>query len=243
MFSLISTLGIVALLATGSVQAQSLTFLTEENPPFNYTEAGKAAGMSTAVVSEMAKRAAVTARIESGVWDTVYRRAQAERNVCLYSTAQLENRRTLFRWIGPIATNRWVLVAKGDFTGALKSDADVRKYRIGAVKTDAKGELLRSRGITNIVDADSEAQIPALFGLPKDDPRRIDLWATGSYAYRGIAEKAKLANLRIVYPLSEQPLYLACNPGTDKAAAAKLDAALATMKKDGSFAKLIPAER
>ena len=33
--------------------ADALTLLTEENPPFNYTEKGKVAGLSTEVVSEL----------------------------------------------------------------------------------------------------------------------------------------------------------------------------------------------
>lgn len=233
----------LSLASVSLAQAQSLTFLTEENPPFNFTEGGKPAGLSTAVVTEMAKRAGIEARVESGVWDAAYRRAQSEKNVCLYSTAQLENRRALFSWIGPIATNSWVLVAGPDFKAALRSDADVRKFKVGAVKTDAKAELLRARGITNIVETDSEAQIPALFALAKDDPRRIDLWVSGAYAYRDIAQKAKVSNVKIVYSLTSQPLYLACSPATDKTAVSKLNAALAGMKKDGSLAKLVPAAK
>jgi polar amino acid transport system substrate-binding protein len=217
--------------------AQGLTLLTEENPPFNYTQSGKVVGLATETIAEMAKRAGVQVSFQSGVWDTAYKRAQAEKNTCLYSTVQLENRRRLFHWVGPIASNRWVLVAKSDFAGSIKTEADARKYRIGAVKTDAKAEFLRSRAITNIVESDTEAQIPAKFNLPKDDPQRIDLWAAGLYAWKTIAGQAKVSGLKPVYEVGAQPYYLACSPLSDDASLKKLSAALETMRKDGAWGK------
>jgi len=221
--------------------AQSLTLLTEENPPFNFTQSGKLVGVSTEVVNELAKRAGVQIALESGVWDTVYKRAQSQKNTCLYSTVRLENRQKLFRWIGPISSNKWVLVAKNEFSGVIKTDADVRKYRIGAVKTDAKAEYLRSRAITNIVESDTEVQIPAKFNLGKDDPQRIDLWVAGAHAWKTIADQAKVSGLKAVHEVGAQPYYLACSPITDDAAVKKLTDALESMRKDGAWGRLLDA--
>lgn len=226
-----------AALAPLAATAQSVTFLTEENPPFNHTAGGKVVGLSTDTVAEMAKRAGLTASFQSIVWDTAYKRAQAEKNTCVYSTVQLENRKRLFHWIGPIASNRWVLVARADFNATLKSDADVRKYKVGAVKTDAKAEFLRSRAITNIVESDTEAQIPAKFALPKEDPQRIDLWVAGLHSWKTIADQAKVPNLKVVHEVGAQPFYLACSPQSDDAVLKKLDAALEAMRKDGTWGK------
>jgi polar amino acid transport system substrate-binding protein len=129
---------IALLFSVQAAQAQSITLLTEDNPPFNFAQGGKPAGMSTDVLNEMIKRAGISARFEILPWDNAYRRAQAEKDTCLYSTARIENRARLFGWIGPIATNKWVLVAKSDFAASIKTAADARKYKIGAVKTDAR---------------------------------------------------------------------------------------------------------
>ena len=226
------------MLSMGAAQAQSVTFLTEESPPFNFTRGGKPAGVSTEVVKEMIKRSGVTARFEVLVWDTAYRRAQGDKDTCLYSTARIQDRERLFRWIGPIATNKYVLVAKNDFAASIKSDADARKYKIGAVKTDVKAELLRERAITNIVESDTEAQIPAKLFLKKTDPEHIDMWVSGLYTYKLVAKKAKITGLKVVYVAREQPLFLACSPRTSGDALKKLDAALAAMRKDGSWERL-----
>jgi len=224
--------------AAGAAQAQTIAFLTEQNPPFNFAQGGKPAGISTDIVNEMNKRAGVTGRFEILPWDGAFRRAQTDKDTCLYSTARLENREKLFRWIGPIATNKWVLIARKDFTGTIKSDADARKYKIGAVKTDAKAEFLRAKAITNIFESDSEAQIPPKLFLRKDDPARIDLWVSGLYSYRTVADKARAGSVKVVHVVGEQELYVACSPRTSDSAFKKLDAAVQAMRKDGSMAKL-----
>ena len=50
------------LMLVGIAQAQQLTLLAEQNPPFNYQEGGKPAGMSTEVVNELLKRANLKAK-------------------------------------------------------------------------------------------------------------------------------------------------------------------------------------
>jgi polar amino acid transport system substrate-binding protein len=234
--------GLAVIVLSFSLQAahaQSITFLTEENPPFNFAQGGKPAGIATGVLNEMIKRAGIFARFEILPWDNAYRRAQAEKDTCLYSTARIKNRERLFLWIGPIATNKYVLVARSDFAGTIKTDADARPYRIGAVKTDAKAELLRSRAITNIVESDTEEQIPPKLFLKKEDPEHIDLWASGLYSYKAVAAKANVTGVRTVYVAGDQPLYLACSPRTTHEAFKRLQTAYESMRKDGSWGKLI----
>ena len=230
---------IALLVSLGSAQAQSITFLTEHNPPFNFAQDGKPAGISTDVVNEMIKRAGIKASFEILPWDRAYLRAQTDKETCLYSTARLENREKLFGWIGPIAANRWVLVAKDDFRGAIKTDADARKYKIGAVRSDAKVEFLRAKAITNIFESDSEAQIPSKLFLKKDDPARLDLWVSSAYAYKAVAEKAKVAGVKAVYAVGGQELYIACSPRTSGDAFKRLRAADQSMRKDGTLDRLI----
>ena len=94
---------IVLMFSVHAAHAQLITFLTEESPPFNFSQGGKPAGLATDVVNEMIKRAGISPRFEILAWDPAYRRAQADKDTCLYSTARIENRERLFGWIGPIA--------------------------------------------------------------------------------------------------------------------------------------------
>lgn len=214
-----------ALLAFAATPAAALTFVTEEAPPYNFTEGGKVTGLSTQVLQEAARRAGVPVKVEVVTWEQAYQRAQARADTCVYSTVRLENRERLFRWIGPIASNRWGLFAKTGFAVPLKTLADARGLRIGAVKNDAKVDFMRNEGASSIREADKDTDNPGRLALPKTDPNAIDLWVTGEATAKDMAAKAGVKEIKQVLVVRKQDLYLACNPRTDKETLAKLEAA------------------
>src|SRR6267142_4241875 len=192
----------------------ALTLVTEENPPFNYTEQGNVVGLSTEIVAELGKRSGIPLQIQSMPWEQGYIAVQRDKEACIYSTVRLDNREQLFSWIGPIATNRWVLIGKSDFAG-LKVVEDARKYRVGVVARDAKIEFLMSKGVTDLREVSEDGLNPPRLVLGRDDPNRIDLGATSAYGARQTVARAKVtADLRLVINLSKIPLYLACGRNT-----------------------------
>lgn len=221
--------------------AQALTLLTEENPPFNYTDQGKVVGISTEIVSELGKRSGIATQIRSMPWEKAYIAVQADKETCLYSTARLDNRERLFFWIGPIATNRWVLIGKGDFAGSVKTVEDARKYRVGVVAKDAKIEFLMSKGVTDLREVSEDSLNPPRLVLNRDDPNRIDLWATSAYGARGTAARANVKDLKLILRLHEVPLYLACGRNTSAQTVQALGRAFEQIKKDGTLKRI--AER
>ena len=104
-----------------SAPVAAVTLLTEENPPFNFTEEGRLVGMSSEIVLEAARRANLPVKTEVLPWERAYLRAQAERDTCLFSTARLENRERLFVWVGPIATNLWALFGRAAFSPTIRT--------------------------------------------------------------------------------------------------------------------------
>lgn len=226
---------IIAACATAAAPVKALVFLTEENPPFNYTAAKKPAGTATQIVVEAARRAGVTTDIRFGNWDEAYRSAQTDRDTCLYSTARLANRENLFQWVGEIGVNKWAVFGRADFAKPVKALSDLRLLRIGGVADDAKLEFLRSSAITNIREVLRDDQNPARLFLKPDDPNYIDLWVTSYYAGMQTAQRAKAGPVKLVFVVREQALWLACSPRTDKTVVKKLTDAIASMQKDGSL--------
>jgi len=217
--------------------ARALTLVTEENPPFNYTEQGKMVGLSTEVVTELGKRSGTPLQIKSMSWEKAYIAAQRDKETCIYSTARLENRERLFRWIGPIATNQWVLIGKSDFAGLAKVE-DARKYRVGVVAKDAKVEFLMSKGVTDLREVADDGLIPPRLMLKRDDPNRLDLWATGAYGARKTAARSNVKDLKLVLPLDQVPLYLACGRNTPVQSVEALGKALENAKNDGTLKRI-----
>lgn len=230
---------VIAGLFTLSQPASALKLLTEENPPLNYTENHKLTGMATEVVQEMSRRAKVPVEFEVMVWAKAYKRVQIDKETCLYSTARLENRELVFKWVGPIAVNKWGLFAKSGFSQPIKTLADVKPYRIGGVTRDAKTEYLKQNGITNIFEVDDDKLNPPKLTLDRKEPQRIDLWVTSIARTKEVAAQAKALDVKLVFVVREADSYLACNPRTSEATLKALSAALDEIKKDGTFKKIV----
>ena len=232
--ALLTLLGLV--LATSG--AHALTLVTEENPPFNYTEQGKVVGLSTEIVTELGKRSGVPLQIKSMAWEDAYVAAQRDKETCIYSTARLENRERLFTWIGPIATNQWVLIGKSDFAGPLTKVEDARKYRVGVVAKDAKVEFLMDKGVTDLREVRDDGLVPPRLMLGRDDPNRLDLWATSAYGARRTAARANVKDVKVVMNLHRVPLFLACGRNTTPETVRALNQAFEKATKDGAIKRI-----
>ena len=241
MYRTVCTLGLITGLLIFSQPVSALKVLTEENPPLNYTEDGKVTGMATEVVREMSRRAKVPIEIEVMVWADAYRRVQLDKETCLYSTARLPSRELVFKWVGPIAVNKWGLFAKSGFSQPINTLADAKSYRIGGVTRDAKTEYLKQKGLTNIVEVNDDKLNPPKLTLNRKEPQRIDLWITSVAGAKKVAAQSKVPDVTLVFLVRQVDSYLACNPRTSQATLKALSAALDSIKQDGTFNKI--AER
>jgi polar amino acid transport system substrate-binding protein len=225
-------------LAVSAPDTRALTLVTEENPPFNYTEQGKVVGLSTEIVTELGKRGAIPLQIQSLPWEQAYLAAQRDKETCIYSTARLENRERLFAWIGPLATNQWVLIGRSDFAGSVRTVEDARKYRVGVVAKDAKIEFLMGKGVTDLREVSEDRLNPPRLALGRDDPNRIDLWATSAYGARRTAARANVKDIKLVINLTRIPLYLACGRNTSPQTVQALGRAFQEARKDGTLKRI-----
>ena len=198
-----------------SLPVGALTLLTEENPPFNYSENGKLTGLVTELVLETAKRANVPTRSR-----------------CCRGTAPTAGP-------SPSATPafsrpRDSTTARSCSSGSARTPATCGRSTAGAISL-ARAHARRSQALSDRRRGQRrQGRLPArrtasptsgsrpttartrracLF-LPKDDPNRIDLWVTGYYGAREVARAAKAADIKLVFVVRDIPLYLACSPQT-----------------------------
>ena len=229
---------VLVLLSWIALPVHALTLLTEDNPPFNYTENGKLTGLVTELVQETMRRANVPFTTEVLPWTRAYIRTQSEKDTCLFATARLENREKLFTWVGPFASNLWGVYGRGDFSGSVRLLDDLKPYRIGGVVNDAKVEYLKENGITNVRQALEDRVNPPRLFLPVEDPNHIDLWVTGFFGARDVAKAGKVSDIKLVFVVRDIPLYLACSPQTAPATLRALGEALEKVRADGLPARL-----
>ncbi|WP_410965052.1 hypothetical protein, partial [Salmonella sp. SAL04286] len=87
------------------------------------------------IVREMFKRAGIKYSLTLRFpWDRIYKLALEKPGYGVFVTARLAEREDKFKWVGPLAVNDWVLMARGDSSIHLNSLEDAARYRIGGYK-------------------------------------------------------------------------------------------------------------
>lgn len=218
-------------------RAEPLVLLTENLPPFNMSVAGTnyarddgVTGISSDILRAVCERAQVQCQqILRFPWQRVYQQTLDDAGYGLFSTARTAEREGLFKWVGPIASNEWVLFSKGDSSIRLSSLDDARRYRIGGYKGDAKTQFLLDRGLeVQTALRDSE-------NVKKLERGQIDLWVTSNQAGRFVARQEGLENLKVVQNLHTADLYLALNLQTPDELVQKLQSALDSLRAEGAL--------
>ncbi len=218
-------------------RAEPLVLLTENLPPFNMSISGTnyarddgVTGISSDILRAVCERAEMECQqILRFPWQRVYQQTLDDVGYGLFSTARTAEREGLFKWVGPIARNEWVLFAKGDSTIQLASIEDARRYRIGGYKGDAKTQFLLDRGL------EVQTALRDTENVRKLERGQIDLWVTSNQAGRFVARQEGMENLRVVQHLHTAELYLALNLQTPDEVVQKLQAALDALRAEGAL--------
>ena len=230
--SIITALVICMLIAVNNASAADFKIMTEEFPPFNYTENGKLTGLSTDVMMEIGKRINHPTDFELLPWARAYGLIQKKDGLILFSMTRTEARENLFKWVGPVASNKWVFFAKKGSGITVSSLDDAKKVKkIGAYKDDAAESFLKAEGFTNLDSVLKDSQ-----NVPKLMAGRINLWIVGEL--QGI-HKAKVQganeDLEKVMDVKDTQLYIAFSKNTSDEDIVKWQKALDDMKADGSY--------
>ncbi|MGE7960372.1 substrate-binding periplasmic protein [Pseudomonas sp. NPDC089530] len=213
----------------------SLVLLTENFPPYNMARNGKnfaqgenIDGIAVDIVREMFKRAGINYSLTLRFpWERIYKLALEQPGYGVFVMARLPDRETLFKWVGPIGPDDWILLARDDSKIALQSLEQARKYRIGAYKGDAIAETLAKQGLKlQVVLKDQDNAQKLVDG-------QIDLWATGDPAGRYLAKQAGVTGLKTVLRFHSTQLYLALNKEVPDETVARLQAALDQLRQEG----------
>jgi polar amino acid transport system substrate-binding protein len=228
----------VTLLLAGTARAAdtSLVLLTENFPPYNMAKNGKnfaqdenINGIAVDIVREIFKRADISYSLTLRFpWERIYKLALENPGYGVFVMARLPEREKLFKWVGPIGPDDWIMLAKADSKIALDSLEQARQYRIGAYKGDAIAETLAKQGLKPIVvlrDQDNARKL--LSG-------QIDLWATGDPAGRYLARQEGVNDLKTVLRFNSAELYLALNKNVPDDVVVRLQAALDELRKEGA---------
>lgn len=229
----------VALVFVVSVQpamSAELTILTENLPPLNYLKDGLLVGPSVEIVKEIQRRVGSHEQIKVYPWARAYKMALEDENVVLFGTTYTKVRHDKFKWIGPLATKRDILVAKRGSGIKINSLEDAKKVkRIGTLRDDTRERLLKSLGFTNLEPVSDEQKNVKKLALG-----RIDLWAYKKPGLKTVCELAGVDYNEIeeVYHLRKIDLMIAFSKKTSDSIVQNWRNAFTEMLADGTIMQI-----
>lgn len=226
---------------------EMFTVITEEFPPYNFTKGGKVTGVSTEIVEAVFKGAGIPYEIRVYPWARAIKEVQIIKNTALYSTGRRPDRETLFKWVGELIFPKYsvfALKSRSDITA--KSLEDLKKYKIGTTKGDARENYLLTKGFEIGVNIEPVTGIEAnVQNFKKLEINRIDLWpmpdAVADFIVTGLGKNPDLI-LKSVIPLDEVSktgYFLALNKETPDEVVKKLQTSLDKLKADGTVKKIL----
>jgi polar amino acid transport system substrate-binding protein len=195
----------------GALELADLAFYTEQLPPYNYQENGTIQGMSVdllgAVTENMGNKVS-SEEIHLVPWAEGYQAVLTQNNTVLFSMARTSEREDLFKWAGPVYTNRKVLFAMPDRGISIEEPEDLTGYRIGVITDDVAIQYLLDIGVNQsqiVTEGDVYTLIDAL------DSGEIDLWAypEASGSYFAKQATGNYNSYTVVYQLHTQDTYYA----------------------------------
>jgi len=226
----------ICLISGHSHAAEKLTILTENLPPLNYVENGALVGSSVEIVKEIQQRIGSEEPIEVYPWARAYQMVLEEENVILFGMTYTQDRSTLFKWVGPLATKRDILLARKDASLSITSLEDAKKVdRIGTLRDDVRGKLLEKMGFTNLEPVSDEQKNAQKLAMG-----RIDLWAYKKPGYRTVCKLAEIDPDQFVEVahLKKSELKIAFSKKTSDTIVARWQRAFDDMEKDGAIQKI-----
>ena len=225
-----------------------ITFMTENYPPYNFTQEGKVQGIAVDLMLLMLKRLNTThtrSDIRILPWARAYKDLLEDTNTSLFSMTRTQKREKLFKWVGPISQTSISLIARKDNNILLRSTKEIQNYKIGVVRKDIGEQLLYTLGIKE-KQIESTGGIDALHKLIKMLNRnRFDLLSYESEVVNWEMKKLgfELKDYEVVFNLSQAELFFAFHKETPDDIITLLQEALDDLKKEKIYETIIQKYR
>lgn len=234
---------VMALSVFTNVYAQSITVVTEESPPLNFTKDGKVQGPGTALVEATLKAAKLDYKLDVYPWARAMSMATEQPNVLIFSLGRTAEREPNFKWVGeitPFRYNLYKLKSRQDIKLGKLDDA--KKYTIGVVRDDVLAKHLVGKGFAMGASPGLQEVASNDLNLKKLESGRIDLLPISQAALDVRCEKNNVdcSQFEPAYELElVNHLYMAYSKSTPDDVVEKTRAAYRSLAKDGTVKKLL----
>jgi len=150
---------------------------------------------------------------------------------CMVAISRSPEREGMLMWAGPWARGATTVYARADDTRTIEHPQELRGSSIVVLRDSAPADWLKSQGMPATEVKDNTT------GLRMLQARRVDYWLANDLAAGFILRTEGGPAPRPLYNFGRIDLYIGCHPGTDPAAVAALDTAIAQLRRNGELAE------
>lgn len=224
----------------------TLEFVTEDFPPFNFSNGGKVDGFSAELIQELLRREKLSAPMTLLPWPRAYKMAQIEPNVGIFSMVRSPEREKLFQWVGPIGNLDSKVYVKHDSSLQLATLNDARDAKhIILLREGYHAQKLERLGFTNLVMVNNPTEGLRLLMISND---RSVLLVPSDAIPEALHRTATPPDaIKPILSVMQAQVYIGFSLDTPPALITRLQHTLDAMKSDGSFAllyqKWLPGEK
>jgi polar amino acid transport system substrate-binding protein len=219
----------------------SIELMTEEFPPYNFKDNGKAYGISIEIMS-MLLNLDHSKKINRDFifypWIRSYTKLKKEKKKVLFVMTKTQDRKNLFKWVGPISESKNVIIGMKSSGIKVNNSADLLKYKICIVSEDAAGQLLLSllkNKKENLIEVASIDRCLSMLLV-----NRVDLMAYDLNVTHWLLNKMnrKKDDIKALYPLGKGEHYFAFSKDTSDEFINYTQALLDQLKKSGDIDRI-----
>ena len=217
----------LVLFLTSEAYADTLKLLTEEYPPYNFSENGVIKGASVEQTELMMKALDTEYSLEILPWARALAMAESQPWTCLFTTGHDDERDKRFKWIEPLLVDHMVMVRKAGSGVNPANIEEAKRFTVGTQREDFSANYLNKNAFPKIdLAADMETTLKKLLS------GRIDLMMTSEKTFESMRNQGKALESALVL---EGKLYgFACNLGLPDEMIAKMQAQLDKLMADGT---------
>ncbi|WP_448546919.1 substrate-binding periplasmic protein [Thalassotalea fusca] len=236
---LVKLSGMLLTLFGFAVQAEKITFVTEDLPPLQIEQDTKPPiGAAVDIINWLINDAKLDATIKVYPWARSYEMALKEPNVVIFSILRSPDREPHFQWVGQIYTIRSYFAAlKTRQDISISSIEDAKKYAVGSIRHDLAETYLLEKGFVPKKNLYVSSKYPILWQMLFSG--RTDIAFTNSVLWQHEISHTGLdpQKVKLVYEIEDisSSLYIAASSTTSRTIVEKLTASLNKLKSSQHY--------
>lgn len=192
-----------------AAEAQTIKFVTEEYPPYNFSTPDGAGGSSVEQVTAIMEGLKLPYTVEVLPWARAYRLAETDASHCVFTTGLNAEREKLFQWVQPLLVDHMIMVRRKGSNIAPDTINAAKQFTIGTQREDFSATYLVEHGFQKI---DYASNLDST--LKKLLAGRIDLMMTSEKTFESMRGEGKPVEAALM--LEGKSYGIACHRDMDR---------------------------